>query len=218
MTDDDPDAAALRRDLEQIKDAIGLRERYPSGFRAWLIYGLLVPLAALGSQAVVLYDLPGWGHWIAWGGFLGAGGLYLWITGTANEDGAGGAGKPNIGVQYLAIFGYAVVVLLVVSPQLPGIESAAGQATVFAIFVGAVGAAYLVVASSLEAYFIQQFDRRVFAGGGLWMLGFAVAMAWIEPLQTWGYAVFGLTYFAYAMAAYVALRRHTAETPTGEPA
>lgn len=218
MTADDPDAAALRRDLEQIKDAMGLQERYPSGFRAWLIYGLLVPLAALGSQAVVLYDLPGWGHWVAWGGFLGAGGLYLWITGTPDGDGARGAGKPNIGMQYLAIFGYAVVVLLVVSPQFPGGGTLAGQATVFAIFVGATGAAYLVVASSLEAYFITQFDRRVLAGGGLWMLALAVAIAWIEPLHTWGYAVFGVAYFVYAMAAYVALRRRTVEPPTGEPA
>lgn len=206
------DVEALERDLERIKEAMGLQERYPSRFHAWLVYGLLVPLAALGSQAVVLYDLPGWGHLLSWGGFMGAGGVYLWLSGAEASGPGAGPGKPNIGVQWLTVFGYALVVLLAVSPALAGVDSVAAQATVFAVVVGAVGASYLLLANALEAYYVRQFDRRVIAVGGLWMLVLAAAIARVDLLRTWGYAAFGLAYFAYAMAAYLVLRRRAAGT------
>lgn len=215
---DELDVEVLERDLEQIKDAMGIHERYPSAFHAWLVYGLLVPLAALGSQAVVLYDLPGWGHWLSWGGFLGAGGVYLWLRSAESSGPESGAGKPSIGLQWWTVFGYALVVLLVVSPEFSGVDPITAQASVFAVLVGAVGASYLLLANALEAYYVRQFDRRVIAAGGLWMLALAVAIAWVEPLQAWGYLVFGLAYFVYAMAAYLSLRRRTESVPSGEPA
>jgi VIT1/CCC1 family predicted Fe2+/Mn2+ transporter len=217
-TDDDREVEELRRELEQIKDAMGLRERYPSQFRAWLIYGLLVPLAALASQAVVLYDLPGWVHPLAWAGFMGLGGVALWVQDGQAEAEDSGVGKPNVFAQWLSVFAYATAVIFVVSPLLPADDPVTAQATIFAILVGAVGAAYLLLSITLEAYFVEQFDRRVVAVGGLWMVLLAVAIVRLEPLQTWGYAVFGAAYFAYAMAAYLTLRRRAGPQRTGEPA
>lgn len=204
---EDAEVEEVRADLERIKDAMGLRERYPSAFRTWLVYGVLVPLAALGSQAVVLYELPGWGHWLSWGGFLGAGALYLWLRGPEPAGPDAGDGTPSIGLQWWTVFGYALVVLLVFEPAASDVDAITAQATVFAVIVGAVGASYLLLANVLEAYYVRRFDRRVIAAGGLWMLALAVAIAWLEPLQTWGYTVYGLAYFAYAMAAYLVLRR-----------
>ncbi|MFC7135161.1 MULTISPECIES: hypothetical protein [Salinibaculum] len=202
------DVEELRSELETIKDAMGIRERYPSQFRLWLVYGVLVGLAALGSQAVVLYDLPGWGHWVAWGGLMGLGGVYQWV-GIDREMGAGGSSdaKPNVGVHYLAAFGYAFAVLAAVSPLFDGAEAAVLSSTVFAVVVGAVGLAYVLVGNALKAYYIRRRDRLAFYLGGAWMLGLAAVIPNVPALRRWGYAVFGIAFALHAVGSYIALAR-----------
>jgi hypothetical protein len=202
------DTEALRAELETIKGAMGLGERYESQFHLWLVYGVLVGLASLGSQAVVLYGLPGWGHWLSWGGFMALGVLYqaVALDGSGSDRTTGADARPNIGLTYLAVFGYAVAVLAIAAPLFEGVGGAVASSTIFAVFVGAVGLAYLLAGNSLKAYYIRRRDRYAFYAGGVWILALAVLIPRIGLLQRWGYAAFGVAFAVHAVASYLYLR------------
>jgi hypothetical protein len=59
------DPEQLQAELTQIKDAMGLQERYPSRFTLWLVFGVCVLLASLGRvvcgvrRPLALEMLPG---------------------------------------------------------------------------------------------------------------------------------------------------------------
>jgi len=203
MTEDSEiDVDALRAELEQIKDAIGLRDRYPSLVRLWLVYGVLVAVASAGSQYVALQDLPEYWHGAIWFVTMSVGGGYQWYAGD-RESRPAAAGKPNVLVQFGAILAlYFVFVTALSGVDLP---PETGEIVVFAVVVALVGTAYLVMAESLRAYYIRRRDRLALAVGGLWMLGFAALAPNVEFLRTWGYAVFGGCYAAYAAGAYLVL-------------
>lgn len=207
MTDEELDVEQLQSELETIKDAMGIQERYPSQFHLWLVYGVLVALAALGSQAVVLLDLPAWGHWVSWGGFMALGGVYQGVAMDDNPGDGNAEGKPSIGLQYLSVFGYALVVLALVNPLFDGAEDALVSSTIFALFVGAVGLAYLLAGNALTAYYIRRRDRVAFYVGGAWMLLLALVIPRVPVLQKWGYAVFGIAFGLHAVGSYVLLAR-----------
>ncbi|WP_049928974.1 hypothetical protein [Halopiger goleimassiliensis] len=208
---DDVDVDALERDIAQIKEAMGLHERYPTQFRLWLVYGLLVLLASFGSQAVVTFDLPGWGHAASWFGFMGLGALYSWYVGEDYNHPETGDDYPDTGVQFLGIAGYLVVVLAVVTPTLETLTPLEESATLFALVIGAVGATYVVQASTLKAYRIRARDRYTFYAGGLGMLAYAAVMVHVPLLLEWGYAIFGVGYAAYGIAAYMYLATEDGE-------
>jgi hypothetical protein len=205
MTDSQElDKAALRSEIESIKDAIGINERYGSQFHLWLVYGVLVGLASVGSQAVVSLDLPWWGHWVSWGVLMGVGSVYQWFV---SDDTAGGTAeaKPSIGLLYAAVFGYVVVIIAAMSAFLDGSPSVVGS-TVFAVFVGGVGTAYLLVGNVLKAYYIRRRDRLAFYVGGGWMLVLAALLPQVSILREWGYGVFGLAFAVHAVGSYIYLR------------
>lgn len=205
MTDrQEIDKAALRNEIESIKDAMGMNERYGSQFHLWLVYGVLVGLASMGSQAVVSLDLPWWGHWVSWGVLMGVGGVYQWFV---PDDTAGGTteAKPSIGLLYAAVFGYVLVVIAAVSAFLNGSASVVSS-TVFAVFVGGVGTAYLLVGNVLKAYYIRRRDRWAFYVGGVWMLVLAALLPQVGLLREWGYAVFGLVFAVHSVGSYLYLR------------
>jgi hypothetical protein len=202
------DVEQLQQELTRIKDAMGLSERYPSQFQLWLVYGVLVGLASLGSQAIVLYDLPGWGHAVSWGGFMALGSVYQYAAiDDPTSDGGTGGGKPSIGLQYLAVFGYAVLVVWLAVPGLESLGSARASATIFAVAVGAVGLAYLLAGNALRAYYIRRRDRLAFYAGGVWMLTLAAAIPAVPLLRQWGYAAFGIAFGLHAVASYYVLAR-----------
>lgn len=199
------DTDALRTEIEQIKDAMGLQERYPSRFHLWLVYGVLVALAAAASQFVVLNRLPGWFHPIAWFVCMGIAGLVQWVRVDGREE-SPAVSKPNIALQFGAIFAYYGVVLAVMG-VLPSVSYLLESAVIFGMVVGLVGVGYVVAGSSLAAYYIRKRDRYAFYAGGLWMLPLAVAIPVVPPLRTWGYAVFGGLYLVHSVAAYRILQR-----------
>ncbi len=201
------DVEQLRSELETIKDAMGIQERYPTQFRVWLVYGVLVALASVGSQAVVMQELPWWGHWLSWGGFMTAGGIYQAVAVDDRTSSQTGAAKPDLRLVYLSVFGYALVVLSFLSPLLEGVESAVASSTIFALFVGAVGLAYLVAGNLLQAYYIRKRDRLAFYVGGVWMLGFAGLLPQFALLRQWGYALFGIAFGLHAIGSYIVLAR-----------
>lgn len=202
----DADPEALQTELERIKDAMGLRDRYPSQFGLWLVYGALVLAASLASQFVVLRGLPGWWHPVAWFVPMGAGGLYSWRRQSAERTAASET-KPNLLLQGGAVAALYVVFVFGLAPVLDGAPDRLVSITIFSLVVGLVGAAYLVMGESLKAYFIRRRDRYAFYLGGTWMIVLAAAMPNVATLRTWGYTVFGVTYALHALAAYVVLSR-----------
>lgn len=198
------DTAALKKEIETIKDAMGMRERYASQFHLWLVYAVLVGAASIGSQAVVSLGLPWWGHWVSWGVFMGIGGVYQQFV--TDDTGEGTAvAKPSIGLLYAAVFGYVLVVIAAMSAFLEGSPSVVSS-TVFAVFVGGVGTAYLLIGNVLKAYYIRRRDRWAFYVGGGWMLVLAALLPQVGILRQWGYAVFGFTFAAHAVGSYLYLR------------
>ncbi|MFB6218006.1 MAG: hypothetical protein ABEH77_02335 [Halobacteriaceae archaeon] len=198
------DPEALRSELRTIKEAMGVSERYPSQFRLWLVYGGLVLGASLVSQFVALRGLPGYWHAVAWFGFMGAGGLYGWYTGSSREGAETGT-KPNIPLQFGAVFALYFVFLFALAPAFGALEGALRSITVFSLVVALVGAAYLVVGESLKAYYVRRRDRWAFHLGGVWMLALAALLPNVGVLREWGYATFGVVYALYAGGAYLAL-------------
>ena len=170
------DVEALRTELDQIKDAMGIRERSPGAIRVWLVFGALVPVAAAISQYVFLERLSQFYHGVVWVGILGVGGYFGARRVFDGGDGWNAAGKPNLFVQFGAVY-----------------------AAVF-------GVAYVVMGSSLRAYYIQRRDRLPFYVGGAWMVALGVAIPYSDFLMEWAYAVFGGLYLLYALGTYVVLR------------
>jgi len=201
------DVEELRTELETIKDAMGIQERYPSQFQLWLVYGVLVALASVGSQVVVLLDLPWWGHWLSWGGLMALGAAYQTVGMDDYPTKRSEEAKPSLPLVYLGVFGYAVVVLTMIAPLFEGVDPAVASSTIFAIFVGGVGLAYLVVGNLLTAYYIRKRDRQTFYVGGLWMLVLAGLIPHVGILRTWGYAIFGIAFGVHAVVSYTVLAR-----------
>lgn len=206
MTDDtEIDPERLQRELDQIKGAMGIRERYPATFEYWAVYGLLVPVAAAVSQYVELAGLPGYWHPIAWFALMGLGGVYSWVG--IDDEGTGTAdAKPSIPLAFAAVFSYYLVVVVALS-QVGPLDRTTEAALVFAMVVGLVGVAYLVVGNALRAYYIRRRDRFAMYVGGAWMVGLAAAIPVFDPLRTWGFAVYGALFGLYPLVTYVALSR-----------
>lgn len=200
----DIDSAALQEDIDRIKDAMGLQERYPSWFQLWLVYGGLVLAASLVSQVIVLRGVPGAWHAVVWFGFMGAGGVYQWRL-ASRDDQPSTAVAPNLLVQGGAIASLYFVYLLVLGPVVEGVGQRLESILIFSLVVALVGVAYVVAGESLKAYRIRARDRYAFFVGGVWMLALAVLMPNVAVLRTWGYVVFGALYAVHGVGSYVLL-------------
>ncbi|MCL9812876.1 hypothetical protein [Natranaeroarchaeum aerophilus] len=194
------DPERLREDLDQIKEAMGIQERYPAAFQLWLLYATLGVFASLGSQAVITFELSPWGHWLSWGGFYVIGAVYARVR-LDSYDRTTSERRPSIRMQGAGIVGLLLAVFVAIAP-LQG-----DQTTVFGLIVIAVGAFYIVQAASLRAYPIRDRDRYAFYVGGVWMLAYGAAMPNIGVLQEWGYAGFGILFAIHGIASYVFLAR-----------
>jgi len=200
------DSEALQGELERIKDAMGLRDRYPSRFGLWLVYGALVFVASLASQYIYLEGLAGYWHPVAWFAVLSFGGVYQWQVGDTNGNSPPSSDwKPRIPLQFAAVFVMYFVFLVGITPAFERIADARVSILIFSLTVGLVGVAYLVVGESLRAYYIRRRDRWAFYLGGAWMLALAAVMPNVGTLETWGYAAFGGLYLVHSVVSYLAL-------------
>ncbi len=204
-TEQDIDPERLQSELEQIKEAMGLQERYPSAFQLWLLYGALGVFASFGSQAVVTFELSSWGHALSWGGFYTLGYLYEWFALDSYET-TNAETKPNVRAQIAGVVGLLAATVAITSPFLGELTAVESQAMLFALIIAAIGAIYIVQAASLKSYRIRARDRYAFYLGGLWMLVYGAAMANLGILQEWGYAIFGILFAAHGLVSYLALR------------
>jgi hypothetical protein len=200
------DPEQLQAELTQIKDAMGLQERYPSRFTLWLVFGVCVLLASLGSQVIALRGLAPSLHSVVWFLSIGGGFLYQGVSQSETDTGSRHStqAKPRLWLQFAAVFAlYFVVVFGLGSVTV--LESSSLESLIFSFTIALVGVAYLVVGESLRAYYIRRRDRWAFYTGGSWMLLLAIAISNVELLETWGYTAFGILYVVHAVASYVVL-------------
>jgi len=206
MSRENVDPAELREDIETIKDAMGLEERYEGAAVLWLVFGGLVAVAAGLSQYVFLAELSGWYHAAIWIGLLGGGGAVAnRVVGEAG-DGWRRDDAPNPYLQ-IAVLYVVAFPIIAIQRSVADLPRDAASATTLATIVVLIGAAYLVVGNTLKAYRIRARDRYAFYGGGALMVGLGTLIPFVEALLTWHYAAFGLVYLAYALASYAVLAR-----------
>ncbi len=212
--EDSPDVEALRSDLEQIKEAMGIQERYSGATSLWLLLGVVVAAAAAMSQYVHLERLPAAYHWPIWMGVLGAGfGLWVLVSDDPEEMSWSTADKPNLFLQFGLVYAASIPTQSVARVYTGELGYEADSVLALSIILVFLAVAYGVLGSSLRAYRILFRDRAVFYVGTVWMLGLALAMPVVDVLETWPYAVFGGVYLVYALGAWVFLTQTGAEPP-----
>jgi hypothetical protein len=209
MTDDtEINVEQLRAELDQIKDAMGIQERYSGATSMWLLFGFAVPLASALSQYVFTQRLEGWYHALIWAGVLG-GAYAVWYA-TAEEArdiDFQSDGKPNLFVQFGLVYAAIFPIQAITAAFLPELSYVDEALFVQSLIVVLIGLAYGLLGSSLAAYYVRFRDRVVFYVGTAWMMGLGVAIPYVEFLQTWPHASFGGLYFVYAIGTYVVLTR-----------
>lgn len=199
------DVEALRHDVRQIKDAMGLGERYPSRIRDWLVFGALVAVASAISQYVHLQELPAYLHPVVWLLVMGGGGVLVLYRDHEGFD--QGEAMPSIPFQFLAAAIAYVPLLAIVAPLDDGLGYRRGSVLVLGLVLVLLGIAYLGVGNALRAHRIRRRDRWAIYLGGLWMMALGGVMPHSAVLVDWGYAAFGGLYLVYALASYAVLSR-----------
>lgn len=205
--DPDVDVDELRGDIEQIKAAMGIQERYSGATSIWLFFGLAVPVASALSQYVHLEHLPTWYHWLVWlvvlgGGYAG----YLLFSDESIRPSGDSAGTPNLFVQFGLVYFAAVPLQTIAFEYTADVGYVAKSAMALSIIVVMLGVAYGVLGSSMEAFHVRRRDRWLFYVGTLWMIALGMLIPGRPFLETWPYAVFGGLYFVYAIGAYAVMR------------
>lgn len=204
----DIDVEELRGDIEQIKRAMGLQERYAGAASTWIFFGLAVPVASALSQYVVVERLPQWYITAIWFVVLGGGFvLYAAVSEEDHRPNWGGHGDgPNLFAQFGIVY-LAVIPLQEIAFEYAGdLDYVAETGMALAIIVAMLGVAYAVLGTSMRAFRVRRRDRALFYVGTVWMLGLAVAIAHSSTLEYWAFAVFGGLYFLYAASSYAAMR------------
>lgn len=201
----DADASALRRDVDRIKEAMGISDRYESAPWKWLLFGSFVAVGSAFAQYAVLADLSIWWFVVVWLGFGVASGMFAGYSSSVFERPP--PEKPNIPFQVLSPLLAAVPLGVVLMAFLPELDYEATVAVSLAVVLVLFGLGFLLAANSLRAYHLHENDRHVFAAAGLLMIGLAVAIGTFDVLHRWGYAALGATQLLYSVTAYAVLTR-----------
>ncbi|AHF99634.1 hypothetical protein HALLA_13425 [Halostagnicola larsenii XH-48] len=203
---EDIEPADLQRDLDRIKDAMGIAERYENAPEQWLLFGVLIAVGCALSQFVVLERLPGYWFFVIWFGLFGAfGGALYWRS--DSRSWGPGSEAPNVGFQILVVYAGAFAVQFVTAPFLPDLGYLSMTAYVLGLVLVMLGIAYVVAGETLKAYHIRDRDRYALHAGGALMAGLGIAIPNVEPLHEWGFAAFGPLYLVYATVTYLMLTR-----------
>lgn len=205
MASPETDKEILEQELDQIKDTLGIRDRYPSSMRTWLLFGVLIGIASLMSQVVYLERLPGYWYGVVWMGLMSFG---MAVQARINRSRSewSGTDKPN----WVFVFGVMVVTALallgILSPILSELSYETANRYVGVVFITLLGGTgYLLLGTILKAYYIRRIDRFAFYAGGGWILLLGVLISRIPFLQTWFYGVYGVGYLVYMLVVYLLL-------------
>ncbi|GAB3688477.1 hypothetical protein GCM10028857_22670 [Salinarchaeum chitinilyticum] len=200
----DPDA--LREDLDAIKSAMGLEQRYPGQAKMWLIYGAAIGLASIVTNVAFAVDMPNAGYVGIWFALVAVVIAAQWRL--VSRTSAGSAP----GVDWRQLFGAMVVALLALWTALgdlianAAIEGPERGAQYFSHVLVFLGLTFLVVGIVLGAERIERRDRLPFYVGGAWMLLLAAFIPHVRALQLGGWAIFGALFAVHSLAAYLVTR------------
>lgn len=202
---EDVDPAALQQDIDRIKDAMGIAERYESAPEQWLLFAAFVAVGSAISQVLVLERVSAVWLPVVWLGLLGGVGVGL----SRRYDYSYGPGRsdPNVGFQILVVYLGSFATQFVARPFMPELGYLANTAFVLGVVAVMLGLGYLVAGETLKAYHIRARDRYALHAGGVVLVVVGVAIPNVEVLHTWGYAAFGASYVVYAAASYLVLTR-----------
>jgi len=201
------EADELREELETIKEAMGLRERYSGATSMWLLFGLAVPVASALSQYVFTERLAPWLHAVIWAGVLGLGFAVWYVLSDEPESNFAAGPAPNLFVQFGLVYFTVLPVQAAVSPFLGDLGYVDEALFVQSLIVVFLGLAYAVLGSSLAAYRVRLRDRALFYIGTGWMVALGVAIPQVAFLRVWPHATFGAVYLVYALGTYTVLAR-----------
>lgn len=213
---DDVDPERLQRQLAEIKGAMGLEDRYPGQRKLWLVYGVGVAVVSLLTEVLfVVEQLPSWGYFLVWLVFLALVGAAQWWLVSRTPTGPTPSSAPDWRVLFATLVLATVALSGLVQPLFPYLIDAESTETAgilqgayfFGLVIAVAGVGFLFVGNALRAYHIRKRDRWVFYGAGVWMLVYASWFTHSEFLRLAGYAVFGILFLLYSIAAYVLLGR-----------
>lgn len=200
MTDDGVDAASLRRDVDRIKESMGIADRYETAPQQWLLFGVLVGIGCAVCQYVVLQELSWYLLVGIWTVFLLALGSFAGYSTKPIEFAP--PEKPNVPFQVFVPMLGAVPIGVILATFVEPLDYETTTALSLALVLVLLGLGYVLAANAMRSYSIRTRDRRAFALGGVLLVSLGVAIATVDALHTWGYAAFGTTYLAYSLAAY----------------
>lgn len=201
----EPDKETLEQELDQIKETLGIQERYPGGARTWLMFGALVGVASLLSQVVYLERLPGYWYGVIWMGLMSLG-MAVQVRTNRSRSEWSGTDKPSWVFLFGTMLVTALALLAALSPVLAELSYEDANLYIGLIFMMLIGgSSYLLVGNTLKAYYIRRIDRYAFYIGGNWILLLGMLTPHIPFLRTWFYSVYGVVYVAYTLCVYMIL-------------
>lgn len=201
-TAEDVDAEDLQRQLDEIKGAMGLAERYPGQRRMWLVYGVVVGGVAILTNVAFAFPLPNLAYVLAWFGMVAVVAVAQWrlVSGTAGD-------RPTTGPNWLAVVGALALALLalwtalgdLVGTNTAGVVQGAHYFSHVLVFFGL---GFLLTGTLLRTEQVRRRDRLPFYVGGVWMLVLGAFVPHVEALQYWGYGAFGALFLVHSLASY----------------
>lgn len=203
--DHDVDPEALREDIDAIKDAMGIEERYPGQARMWLVYGAAVAGATVATNVLFVLDLPPAGYVGLWFAMIVVVVLAQWrlVSTTAREATPDVDWRQLFGAMILAYLGLTWATGDLIAANTTG---ALRGTHFFSLVVLLLGLTFLVVGVVLGAEHIALRDRLPFYVGGLWMLVLAANLPHVPSLRLSGWAVFGVLFAVHSVGAYLLTR------------
>lgn len=205
MTSTEIDQEALAQELDQIKETLGIQDRYPGGVQTWLVFGVLVGLASLLSQVVYLDRLPGYWYGVIWIGLMSLG-IAVQVRMNRSQGEWSTADTPSWLLVFGAMLVTALALLVIFSPVLATMSYAEANLYMGLVFLTLIGGtSYLLMGNILKAYYIRRIDRYAFYIGGGWILLLGMLTPYTPFLRTWFYGVYGAVYIVYTLGVYLIL-------------
>lgn len=199
----DVDPAELQAQLDQIKTAMAIDERYPGQRRMWLVYGITIGLAAIATNASFIIGLPDPAYVVLWFSMaaLLVGAQWQLVSRSGSRRVSGGVNWRVIGVGFVAaILALWSTVGELISQHTVG---ALRGAHFFSHVILFMGLGFLVAGAALRAERVRRRDRLPFYVGGAWMLVLGSIFPYVDPLQYWGYAAFGVAFLIHAVGTFL---------------
>lgn len=201
----DVDVDSLGRDVDAIREAMGIEDRYPGQSRMWLVYGIAIGVATIGTNAAFGLGAPEYTYFGIWSLMTASvfGAQYFLVSGVSES-------APTR-VNWRHLFGSLVVGYLALFSSVGDLVAANTEGALrgihfFSHLVVFLGLTLLVTGVALGAERIRLRDRLPFYVGGIWMLAFAAFLPYIPGLRLWGLSAFGVLFVTHSVGAYILTR------------